>query len=237
MFKRVALALAFGVLSTSMAQAATVTITIGAPGEQAVSSTFNATGLVVEDFDSAPQGGLSNYAGAIGTYSSGTVSNANRFGGADESAFITTGSPTTLSLTNSATYFGFWWSAGNAGNTLSFFSGATEIFAFDTNDVVDFLNNNASNASAYYGNPNPGFAGQNGGEAYAYINFFSDTSFDAIQFTGGGFESDNHTVATSYSNTPGVDISPVPVPASLPLLGGAMIGMVAWSRRRRRAAA
>ena len=47
----------------------------------------------------------------------------------------------------------------------------------------------------YYGNP---LSGGNGGEPYAFINFYGDaeTSWNKIELTqtaGGGFESDNYT--------------------------------------------
>ena len=54
----------------------------------------------------------------------------------------------------------------------------------------------------YYGNP---LTGGNGGEPYAFINFFGDaeTSWNKIELTqlgGGGFESDNYTTRIETFN-------------------------------------
>lgn len=231
---KVLAALAFA--APVMTHAATVTVTIEDPGvQEADLAGIGATGSAVETFDTATLGSFSNYSSALGTYSAGEVKNANRFGGADETQFLfSQNSPgSTLTLTTAATYFGFWWSAGSVNNQVDLMAGGASLFSFDTDDVLNFLANNASNASAYNGNPNPGFQGQNGNQPYVFVNMFSDMAFDAVVFSGPNFESDNHTIATSFTDTTGTDINPVPVPASLPLLL-ASLGVTGWVARRRR---
>src|SRR5262249_17964966 len=120
--------------------------------------------------------------------------------------------PTTLTLATPQRYFGLWWSAGDTNNLLSFYSGSKLIETFRTNDVVNFINAQP-NKSAFYGNPNNG---QNKGEPYAFLNFYADPSnpsltFNRIVFSNvgsSGFEQDNHTIATVYTDISGKDINP-----------------------------
>ncbi|WP_413833059.1 VPLPA-CTERM sorting domain-containing protein [Tateyamaria sp.] len=62
---------------------------------------------------------------------------------------------------------------------------------------------------------------------------FSDQPFDAVRLSGRNFESDNHTMAANFARETGTSISPVPVPATLPLLMAAFGGFGFLSRRRR----
>lgn len=223
------------------ASAANVTVTIEDPGIQSADLlAIGATGGKIETFDAESIGSFSSYGSTLGTYSGvGRISNHTVWGGAEETPYLyVQGLPgTTLSLDTSMRYFGFWWSAGSGGNQVNLLSGGNSIFSFNTNDVVDFINTNAADPGAYYGNPNPGYAGQVRHEPFAFINMFSDTLFDAISFSGGNFESDNHTVATSYTGIQGTDISqapsPVPLPATLALLAGGVAAMTFVSGRRR----
>ena len=68
--------------------------------------------------------------------------------------------------------------------------------------------------NAYYGNPGPGYKGQDSTEAFAFLNFYGmgGTTFNKIVLsdpsTTSGFESDNHTVrVTPYGSDPN-DTSP-----------------------------
>jgi hypothetical protein len=81
------------------------------------------------------------------------------------------------------------------------------------NTSVSFINAQA-NKSGYFGNPNNG---QNKGEPYAFLSFYADPSnpgltFDRIVFSsanrGSGFEMDNQTLATIYTDISGSDIDP-----------------------------
>ena len=114
------------------------------------------------------------------------------YGGANNSnyAFSSESTKTTLTLSTGVSYFGMWWSAGDAGNILDFYSGATKIFTF-TSSVLNGL------SASYYGNPNTGGnRGGNSAEKYAYINFFvqSGSQIDKIIARGSNFESDNWTL-------------------------------------------
>ena len=148
------------------------------------------------DFNSIGTGTKSNVSwtgwGGTGTFSSVKVNPVDVYGGANNSnyAFSSESTKTTLTLSTGVSYFGMWWSAGDAGNILDFYSGATKIFTF-TSSVLNGL------SASYYGNPNTGGnRGGNSAEKYAYINFFvqSGSQIDKIIARGSNFESDNWTL-------------------------------------------
>ena len=186
-----------------------------------------------------------------GSYTNTEVLNADQYGGAGGTgqypvAFYAGGTGAyTLSLTSqpgiSADYFGYWLSALDAGNTLTFLEQGKAVYTFSASDALKAVTS-LKNNGAYFGNPSPGYTGQDGNEPFVFLNFFDKTgSFDQIQFSegakfGGGYESDNHTVGydvISYGN--GVTIpTGVPEPATwaMMILG---VGVVGASLRRRRA--
>lgn len=138
--------------------------------------------------------------------------------------------PVTLTLSQPAAYFGFWWSAGDPYNRVALYSGSTLYGTFSTADLLTFLNNGqgtitAANgtqyqASAYFGNPNITSGNNDGGEPFAYVSFvISGATIDSIVFyntnTSSGFESDNHSVIFS-GNTVTIPTTYVPV-ENLPL--------------------
>lgn len=97
---------------------------------------------------------------------------------------------TTLYLAEDSSYFGMWWSAGDARNVMSFYDGDSLIARFTTASLMDPL------PPEYDGNPINRKV--NSGEPYAFINFFGDekTTWDRIVFSNdgsSGFESDNFT--------------------------------------------
>lgn len=97
---------------------------------------------------------------------------------------------TTLYLAEDSSYFGMWWSAGDARNVMSFYDGDSLIGRFTTASLMAPL------PPEYDGNPINRKV--NSGEPYAFINFFGDekTSWDRIVFSNdgsSGFESDNFT--------------------------------------------
>jgi len=220
----------------AVAQSASVSVTIGKPGAmEADLASIGATGLLVETFDGLRTGQFTNFESELGTYTSGRVKSANRYGGADESQylFLLSNPGSTLSLKSSARYFGLWWSAGSVGNRVELLSNRSSIFVFNTDDVLEFLDGTASNGADYFGNPNDTFRNQVRHEPYVFLNMFSDQPFDTVRLSGPNFESDNHTVATSYVNETGTSVSPVPVPATLPLLAALLGGFAFFSRRQR----
>jgi hypothetical protein len=147
------------------------------------------------DFNSIGTGSKSNMSwtgwGGTGTFSSVKVNPPDQYGGANNSnyAFSSDSTQTTLVLSTRVSYFGMWWSAGDSGNILDFYSGATKIFTF-TSSVLDGL------SASYNGNPNSAFRGQNSAQKYAYINFFvqSGEQIDKVIARGSNFESDNWTL-------------------------------------------
>lgn len=215
----------------------------------------------VETFDSLPTGygpafttdfgtgGLisGHYAGANGS-NVVQINSADQYGGAGGTgnyivAFSNT--PYQLNLSSQASvggvnYFGYWLSALDAGNHVTFYGqGGQKLFTFNPQDVLNVVGGH----SAYFGNPNAAFLGQDGGEPFVFVNFYDKTgSFSRVVFTettGGGYESDNHTVGhwiKESTNGVTVPLSNAPEPAAwtMTLLGVGVLGAVL---RRRRAPA
>lgn len=229
-------------------------------GIQHTTATFSVGG--VETFDSRTIGCAacgSTFATDFGTggtisgaYTNVAVIGADQYGGAGGNGnyavtFTTAGYSLDLTSTipGGVNYFGYWLSALDRGNQVTFYSGGHVLFTFDPTDVITAVNAHADHA-AYYGNPNTAFAGQNSGEPYIFLNFFSDRgTFDRIVFsenpTVGGYESDNHTVGHFLTKGTGtsVPLSPgsfpagaVPEPATWAMMI-AGFGMVGASLRRR----
>jgi outer membrane autotransporter protein len=235
------------------------TVTIEAPTVQQSSlftnpNGFGATNVNVESFEEFSPGFHSTslpFAGnaSLGSYNHGSIIKADSFGGDGGTGNylgVAHSNPTTLTFTKPQRYFGFWWSAGGTQELekLTFFSGNTLLESFTTTDVAKFISKQP-NASKYFGNPNNG---ADKGELFAFINFFADPfntglTYDRVVLTEGsptGFESDNHTIASSYTNLSGAAINPVSTvdlggnPGSndtigvnggtLPVTGGATIG-------------
>ncbi|UCU98581.1 Ig-like domain-containing protein [Acidovorax radicis] len=137
-------------------------------------------------------------------------------------------------MTGDRKYVGFWWSAGNAGNTIKFYDDANNLLVtFTTNSLTTLLggggNITAINGSeyaklAYFGNPNPP-AGRIPTETYGYVNLLlqgTSTSFGRIVIGhqgGGSFELDNLAVADAAA-VPGTWVNYETVPINL--LAGAI---------------
>lgn len=240
-------------LAASAANAAfTVSLESGLPGAQDSTSGFSFVG--VERFDGRSLGGGQSFAtdfggsAFAGAYAGVQVLDADQYGGAAGVGqyAVTFGNPgysldLSTSLPGGVTYFGFWLSALDGGNTVSFFQGGNLLFAFNANDARNFVNG-LPNASSYYCNPTAAFAGQNCSEPYAFLNFYArgTTRFERVEFnqvTGGGYESDNHTVGR-WTRISGTVIpiagSTVPEPAvwGMLLIGFGFVGTIKRSRSR-----
>ena len=199
------------------------------------------------------QGPPSSYNANIETYDSLSVGETNAFGwafagGADittgewGSATSTTDTPTvggtlsryiapvgdnsfTVTFSEPVKYVGFYWPAGNPGNTIDFFTNSgdtTPVATFTSGDVATAIGEltspyrgtdslTAINGSQYLKNyyfyhpsyftsttPTSAPAGVNN-ERHAFVNILAsgNYSFKKISFTGTGFESDNLSITTN----------------------------------------
>ena len=230
------------------------------PGLQATTAVLAVGG--VETFDGQPTGTGDSFTSSFGNngvyggrYSNVQINGADQYGGANGTGryavtFARNGGYsldfTTAAGHRGVDYFGYWLSALDAGNNVHFFSKGRELFTFRPQDVIDAVNAHP-NPRAYYGNPNAGFLGQNSGEPYIFLDFFRDKgTFDRIVFdefnSGGGYESDNHTVGRFLTKGTGTRVpivhsgppAPTPEAGSLAMLGGglALAGAAVRGRRR-----
>ena len=244
--------------------AASLDVYLSAPGNQ----TTYIAGAKTETFNSLPLGRQSTpFNSAIGTYQFNSSSrfaslNADQYGGANGSRYVSLGvqsgsaMPVTLELTKAATYFGFWWSAGDPNNGLSFYYNDTLLTRLTTANIITILNANHGVVTAldgaqyarasYYGNPNNRL---DANEPFAYVNIFAqNTGFNKIVFDnsgqlGSGFETDNHSVFTGAASptppsvfvesVPAIRVAFTPEPNTVALAGLSAFGLAFLLRRRK----
>ncbi len=177
--------------------------------EDPSSNLSSLSGTQVFNFNTTAIGKSSNVSWkGVGTFDQLYVKPADAYGGAADalnpkgSLYSLQGAgsgvlASTLKLESESSYFGMWWSAGDAKNVLEFYNGDTLMGRFTTASLMDPL------PASYDGNPlNRSI---NRGEPYGFINFFGDekTSWDRIVLTNNGssgFESDNYTTRVAAWN-------------------------------------
>jgi hypothetical protein len=190
---------------------------LSAPGVQTSFAQGNA-GTATEDFNTLSLGGHSgpgalgvgNYTGSFQIYA------GDQWGGANGSKYVKDPNDFDITFTAAARYVGFWWSAGNAGNTVQLYSGGALAAEFNSSYLSSYLNNGSGtvtaldgtiyNTSAYYGNPNQSSPGGHSGEPFGYINLFARNGsgfFDRVVFKNVGFEFDNITASSSAEDPRG----------------------------------
>lgn len=188
-------------------------VSVEAPGVQA-SSIEDA---VTEDFDGFSTGVFTTLETAIGTI---TAADGRRFavvgediygGAGGVGRYLSVGVQSNSSgpalLTTSGgpqSYFGFWWSAADPWNEISFYSEGRMVATFNTAWVLATISQ-LPDAASYFGNPNDGSVP---GQAYAYINvvFTDGAAYDAVAFSNlsptiSGFETDNWSTTPPESGT------------------------------------
>jgi hypothetical protein len=262
---------ALTLLAGHPAQAALTVVVTYAQDSDALSSSLANTSVL--DFNSitpsTPNTPVTDYvwmngAATVGTIDQVYVRKADMYGGAGGTGnyaaqggawpVYTPTTTITFPTGEGHAYFGLWWSAGDANNVLTFYSGTTVVAELTTGNLLNKL---AASRAYYYGNPNTAFLNQNNTEAYAFINLYGDlgTTWDKIVFSNlgsSGFESDNWTdrvgawgtgpgeagapvpgvqVATVSGYTVTMSSEPIPEPSSVLCLS-ATLGLLAFRRRR-----
>ena len=208
-------------LGAAGVQAQSLQVLLSPPKQQ----NTTVAGAVVETFGTGATTSIANTTGnwAIGAFTAptGSYTVADQYGGAggvDRYLRVQTG-PITVNVTPGYQYVGFWWSAGDASNAITFYDNqGNQLIRFTTADVMALLNTGVAPATVptvgggthlkagYYGNPNPGFLGQNGAEPYAYINLLLNntaSTFGKIEIEGSNFELDNLAIAHPAGPVPG----------------------------------
>ncbi|WP_036481000.1 cadherin-like domain-containing protein [Myxosarcina sp. GI1] len=202
----------------SCSLSADIVVTIELPKTQ--TSQLSSNNYYVVDFNSLS--GTAGFSKTNGTttyqYNGGLeIKTRDQWGGANGSKYITQASGQrsySLTVNQDQRYFGFWWSAGDAYNKITFKNDGKEVAVFKTEDLVNFINSSGvKDTQAYYGNPNGGY-GNNGHlkEPFSFVNlFFNDKAYDEIvveTLTGSGakFESDNHTFSANKQLMRGIVI-------------------------------
>jgi len=201
-----------------------IIVSVDAPGVQ----TTAVVGATTETFDSGAASGV------LGTYTNMLVLSPALYFGIYGGAFGTDYGAVfdgfaVLELGSPQKYFGMWWAAADADNTLWLYDDATLLIQLTTSDLLPFL------PPAYFGNPN---TGQNPAEPYFYLHFTTtgNSEITHVLFANGSdsfFESDNHSIVDQSIGPPGTVV--VPEPSGL-AAAVCVLGIVMATRRRNRTA-
>jgi len=212
------------------------------------------------DFDSLSPGEHDNVVwSGVGTFDHLLILAPDQYGGASDAAnsygsnysvqsqLLGGGAvpTTTLTFDTQHAYFGFWWSAGDATNVISFYNGSTLVAQYDTSSLLDVI----AHDSSYLGNPRN--RSENSNQPYAFVNFLGmqGTTWDKVVLTNqgtSGFEADNFTDRVAPYSEPtdgpipgvpvatvsGTTVTPAVPEASSSLLIAVAGGALALRRRR-----
>ena len=211
-------------LTAVSAQTGTLKVYLSPPAAQSstvagvTTETFDSLNTVIQSAYTSP--GIGTYAGPFG------IMAPDQYGGATDATHTSSTNylgvgkdsnstaPVVLTLNNPASYFGFWWSAGDQYNRVDLYSGSTLYATFSTQDILTFLNNGNGNITAlngttyptksYFGNPNRASGSNDSTEPFVYVSFvITGVSINKLAFynlsTASAFESDNHSVIFSGS--------------------------------------
>jgi hypothetical protein len=217
------------IASSACSMAAGVSVSLEAAGVQA--STQGP--VITETFDRPDllPGYYPSIVSQIGTYTANEPGAAivlpNAYGGSYQTNYMSIGGyaggaqEVTLNLAKPESYFGFYFAAIDAPNSVSIYDDSTD----PTNPLTVITGASLAGLLTpdYFGNPN---TGDNIGQPYAYVNVFGvgGQTFNRIvfsNFSSSGLETDNHSVA-------------VPEPASLVMTAMGGIALVGCSIRRRK---
>ncbi|MFO0808859.1 MAG: PEP-CTERM sorting domain-containing protein [Gemmataceae bacterium] len=252
MLRRLLIVAGLVVLCPSAQTQAAIILSVEGPGV----STSSVVGAIMETFAGYSVGSFTGVnSSAIGTYNSTagvTIDAVNQHGGivvpVGTDNFLRTGTGSATITFNSAVgYFGFWLSAGDSGNQvqLTTTSGGTFTFTLDTIVNSGLLTPGLITAATpgHFGNPFAPFQTQNPSQPYVYVNLFAtDTNsrFTQATFSGGNFESDNHTILTSLTDVLGTIVqtqgvtTTVPEPATMTQLAFGAVSLLGFGWRRKR---
>ncbi len=180
------------------------------------------SGALIETFERGPGSIGASGTWNIGNYtaSTGSYDAAGVYGGAGRTGYylgVHTG-PINVAVAPGYQYVGFWWSAGDASNIITFYDEhGVQLIRFTTADINALLSGTGTvptvgggtyPKASFFGNPNP--PGGNTGEPYAYVNLIltnTTSTFGSIKIEGSNFELDNLSIA--YPTSPQSNWVPV----------------------------
>jgi hypothetical protein len=196
--------LTFALLLVALPARAT-TVTIGGTAVGGQGQFSSVAGATTVDFNALSLGDQ-NFSSGLATYQANIFSVPVGGGGdlLDDTtrAARALGSPLTIDFSQPIEYFGLYWGSPDPFDTIAFFNGATQVFAF-TGSQLGALGVGLGTNNAAYVNFSAG-----PGESYTRI-VLTDNVFP--------FETDNHAFAQL------VAVQAVPEPASLLLLGAGLL--------------